>query len=67
MRYIQFDFDVEADTAFSVASEMIRELDLSEQDVGTMAAIIDEEMISLVPGWRPSIEFEGVVEEHADD
>ena len=58
MRYIQFDFDVEADTAIIVAKEMIRELNLSCEDVMTIASMIDEEMVTLVPDWRPGIDGE---------
>ncbi|EFJ05946.1 hypothetical protein SELMODRAFT_136322, partial [Selaginella moellendorffii] len=53
IRNIHFPFDVEADTALCVASEMVAELDLSDQDVTTIADMIDAEIVLLVPHWRP--------------
>lgn len=55
VRYIQFDFDLEADTAMCVASEMVTELDLSDQDVTTIAEMIDSEIVALVPDWKPGV------------
>eukprot|EP00250_Pteridium_aquilinum_P012100 c20511_g1_i1 orf=455-3232(+) len=53
VRYIQFDFELETDTAASVASEMVTELDLSNQDSITIAGMIDTELANLLPDWRP--------------
>ncbi|KAB1202746.1 Serine/threonine-protein kinase WNK1 [Morella rubra] len=53
VRNIYFPFDVEMDTAFSVATEMIAELDITDQDVTRIADMIDGEITSLVPGWKP--------------
>ncbi|KAJ4973649.1 hypothetical protein NE237_006823 [Protea cynaroides] len=50
---IQFPFDIEVDTAISVASEMVQELDLTDQDVTTIAEMIDAEIRANVPGWTP--------------
>ncbi|KAH7425906.1 hypothetical protein KP509_11G077000 [Ceratopteris richardii] len=58
VRVIQFDFDVDADTAMSVASEMVTELDLSDQDVTTIAEMIDEEIMALIPDWKPGLAFD---------
>ncbi|KAH8492969.1 hypothetical protein H0E87_022285 [Populus deltoides] len=44
IRNIHFPFDVEVDTAIAVASEMVEELDLTDQDVSTIAAMIDSEI-----------------------
>ncbi|XP_024522456.1 probable serine/threonine-protein kinase WNK3 [Selaginella moellendorffii] len=63
IRNIHFPFDVEADTALCVASEMVAELDLSDQDVTTIADMIDAEIVLLVPHWRPGASFE----EHRED
>ncbi|KAJ7548431.1 hypothetical protein O6H91_07G011900 [Diphasiastrum complanatum] len=57
-RNIHFLFDVEADTALCVASEMVAELDLSDQDVTTIAEMIDAEILSLVPDWKPGAAFD---------
>ncbi|KAJ6375495.1 hypothetical protein OIU77_000477 [Salix suchowensis] len=51
IRNIHFPFDVEVDTAIAVASEMVEELDLSDQDVSTIAVMIDSEIQSHIPGW----------------
>ncbi|KAL5991197.1 Serine/threonine-protein kinase wnk3 [Asimina triloba] len=46
------------DTAISVASEMVAELDLTDQDVTTIASMIDLEIQALVPEWIPGESFE---------
>ncbi|CAN1272045.1 Serine/threonine-protein kinase WNK1 [Linum perenne] len=52
IRNIYFPFDVETDTALSVATEMVGELDITDQDVTKIADMIDGEIASLVPEWR---------------
>ncbi|KAJ0014230.1 hypothetical protein Pint_20555 [Pistacia integerrima] len=59
IRNIYFPFDIETDTALSVATEMVAELDITDQDVTKIADIIDGEIASLVPEWRPG---PGIVE-----
>ncbi|KAJ8747460.1 hypothetical protein K2173_008757 [Erythroxylum novogranatense] len=44
---IYFPFDVEADTALSVANEMVAELDIHDQDVLKIAEMIDGEIATL--------------------
>lgn len=39
----------------SVATEMVAELDITDQDVTKIAEMIDDEIASLVPGWRSPI------------
>ncbi|XP_048225727.1 serine/threonine-protein kinase WNK1 isoform X2 [Ricinus communis] len=58
IRNIYFPFDIETDTALTVATEMVAELDITDQDVTKIAEMIDEEIASLVPEWRrgPGIE-----------
>lgn len=58
VRNIHFPFDVEADTAISVASEMVAELDLTDQDVTTVAAMIDSEIQAHFPEWIPGDAYE---------
>ncbi|KAL3677824.1 hypothetical protein R1sor_020780 [Riccia sorocarpa] len=58
IRNIHFPFSVESDTAMSVASEMVAELDLSDQDVTTIAEMIDAEILALVPEWQPGVACE---------
>ncbi|KAL5835446.1 hypothetical protein ACOSQ3_015006 [Xanthoceras sorbifolium] len=53
IRNIYFPFDIETDTALSVATEMVAELDITDQDVTKIADMIDGEIASLVPAWRP--------------
>ncbi|KAK6911433.1 Protein kinase domain [Dillenia turbinata] len=53
IRNIYFPFDIEMDTALSVATEMVAELDITDQDVTKIADIIDDEIASLVPAWKP--------------
>lgn len=55
IRNIYFPFDVEGDTAMSVASEMVAELDLADQDVTKIAEMIDEEILALVPDWKAGV------------
>ncbi|XP_010256027.1 PREDICTED: probable serine/threonine-protein kinase WNK9 [Nelumbo nucifera] len=53
IRNIYFPFHIETDTALSVATEMVAELDITDQDVTKIADMIDGEIASLVPEWRP--------------
>lgn len=52
-RNIHFPFDTEADTPISVASEMVEELDLTDQDVSAIADMIDSEIRHNFPEWTP--------------
>ncbi|CAN6209521.1 unnamed protein product [Urochloa humidicola] len=53
VRNIYFSFDAEADTALSVATEMVEELDITDHDVTHIAGMIDGEVAALLPHWRP--------------
>ncbi|KAK3000311.1 hypothetical protein RJ639_020676 [Escallonia herrerae] len=53
IRNIYFPFDIENDTALSVATEMVAELDMTDQDVTKISDRIDGEIALLVPDWRP--------------
>lgn len=53
VRNIYFPFDIEMDTALSVATEMVAELDITDQDVTKIADMIDGEIASMVPEWKP--------------
>jgi len=57
-RNIYFPFDVDNDTAMSVATEMVAELDITDQDVTKIADMIDEEIASLVPDWKKGLNIE---------
>ncbi|KAG8658705.1 hypothetical protein MANES_03G179200v8 [Manihot esculenta] len=52
IRNIYFPFDIETDTALSVAAEMVSELDITDQDELKIADMIDSEIASLVPEWK---------------
>ncbi|KAI5649147.1 hypothetical protein M9H77_35152 [Catharanthus roseus] len=52
VRNIYFPFDLENDTALSVATEMVAELEITDQDVTKIAEMIDGEISNLVPGWK---------------
>ncbi|XP_028781791.1 probable serine/threonine-protein kinase WNK3 [Neltuma alba] len=51
---IHFPFNIEADTAVGVAGEMVEELELSDQDVTTIAEMIESEIQNHFPVWNPS-------------
>ncbi|TKY73559.1 serine/threonine-protein kinase WNK2 [Spatholobus suberectus] len=54
IRNIHFPFDIEADTSTSVASEMVEELELTDQDVTAIARMIDSEIRYHIPSWNTS-------------
>ncbi|RID43586.1 hypothetical protein BRARA_I00437 [Brassica rapa] len=58
VRNIYFPFDMETDTAISVAREMVEELEMDDCDVTNIADMIDGEIASLIPGWRSGLEVE---------
>ncbi|CAN8269879.1 unnamed protein product [Cochlearia groenlandica] len=58
VRNIYFPFDIETDTALSVATEMVAELDMDDHGVTKIANMIDGEISKLVPSWRPGPGFE---------
>ncbi|XP_042499965.1 probable serine/threonine-protein kinase WNK3 isoform X2 [Macadamia integrifolia] len=59
VRQIHFPFDIELDTAINVAREMVQELDLTDQDVTTIAGMIDAEIRAHFPEWAPKETSEG--------
>ncbi|KAL5702295.1 non-specific serine/threonine protein kinase [Ranunculus cassubicifolius] len=58
IRNIYFHFDIENDTALSVATEMVGELEITDQDVTTIADMIDGEIALLIPDWQTGLDFE---------
>ncbi|CAM0958507.1 unnamed protein product [Alopecurus aequalis] len=60
---IHFPFDIEADTSISVATEMVVQLDLTDQDVTAIAEMIDAEIRSHIPEWS----FDESVENQGDE
>ncbi|GLJ56098.1 hypothetical protein SUGI_1204290 [Cryptomeria japonica] len=54
-RNIHFLFFLDSDTAFSVAREMIEQLDLSDLDLMPIAGLIDSLIAGLVPEWKAGV------------
>ncbi|XP_072988412.1 probable serine/threonine-protein kinase WNK9 isoform X1 [Typha latifolia] len=59
---IHFPFYIESDTALTVATEIVIELDITDHEVTRIAEMIDGEVALLVPEWTrgPDIEDSGV-------
>ncbi|CAM0950466.1 unnamed protein product [Alopecurus aequalis] len=51
VRNIYFPFDIAGDTATEVATEMVKELDIEDRDPSEIAAMIEQEIVRLVPDW----------------
>ncbi|KAJ9173768.1 hypothetical protein P3X46_016873 [Hevea brasiliensis] len=54
VKNIHFTFYLDTDTTFSIAEEMVEQLDLSNEDVAIIAELIDALIMKLVPCWSPS-------------
>ncbi|XP_054781002.1 probable serine/threonine-protein kinase WNK4 isoform X2 [Prosopis cineraria] len=57
VRNIHFLFYLDSDTALSVASEMVEQLELANHDVVFIAELIDYLIMRLMPGWKPSSDY----------
>ncbi|XP_054783535.1 probable serine/threonine-protein kinase WNK6 isoform X2 [Prosopis cineraria] len=57
VKNIHFLFYLDSDTAVSVASEMVEQLELAEHDVTLIAELIDHLITKLLPGWKPSSDY----------
>ncbi|KAJ8550744.1 hypothetical protein K7X08_000114 [Anisodus acutangulus] len=53
-RNIFFPFDISNDTALEVATEMVKELDITDWDPLQIADMIDNEISALIPAWKKS-------------
>ncbi|KAL6278286.1 hypothetical protein ACE6H2_021887 [Prunus campanulata] len=51
-RNIYFPFDIVNDTAIDVATEMVRELEISDWEPSEIAEMIEKEISSLIPGHK---------------
>uniref|UniRef100_A0ACD5Y798 Uncharacterized protein n=1 Tax=Avena sativa TaxID=4498 RepID=A0ACD5Y798_AVESA len=51
VRNIYFPFDIAGDTAMEVSTEMVKELDIDDRDPSEIAAMIEQEILRLVPDW----------------
>ncbi|CAA7405316.1 unnamed protein product [Spirodela intermedia] len=54
-RHVHFLFYLDSDTPLSVASEMVDQIELVDQDVKCIAQLIDTLLINLIPGWKPCV------------
>ncbi|MFS8003316.1 putative protein kinase WNK-NRBP family [Helianthus anomalus] len=59
-RNIDFPFSLDADTAHTIAQEMVEELDLLHEDVIIIAELIDDMIMKFVPTWKPSFKKKSV-------
>ncbi|CAK7348677.1 unnamed protein product [Dovyalis caffra] len=57
VRNIHFIFYLDSDTAISVASEMVEQLELADHDVAFIAELIDSLIMKLLPDWKPSSNY----------
>ncbi|KAL2547589.1 putative serine/threonine-protein kinase WNK6 [Forsythia ovata] len=53
-RNVHFIFYLNADTALSIAAEMVEQLDLWSEDIAFIAELIDSLILRLVPTWKTS-------------
>ncbi|XP_020213292.1 probable serine/threonine-protein kinase WNK7 isoform X2 [Cajanus cajan] len=60
-RNIHFIFYLDSDSAISVSSEMVEQLELSEQSVKFIAELIDLLLITLIPNWKPCVAIDHLV------
>ncbi|XP_062097011.1 probable serine/threonine-protein kinase WNK6 isoform X2 [Humulus lupulus] len=60
-RNIHFIFYLNSDTALSVSSEMVEQLELPEQNVKLIAELIDLVLINLVPDWKPCVHVDHLI------
>ncbi|KAJ9694155.1 hypothetical protein PVL29_009910 [Vitis rotundifolia] len=51
-RNIYFPFDIGSDTPIDVATEMVRELEITDWEPFEIAKMIEEEIFALVPSWK---------------
>ncbi|KAD6795543.1 hypothetical protein E3N88_06439 [Mikania micrantha] len=52
---LKLRFDIETDTAYDVANEMVSDLDIANQDVHKIADMINGEISCLVPEWQAGL------------
>ncbi|KAK4418853.1 putative serine/threonine-protein kinase WNK5 [Sesamum alatum] len=53
-RNIYFPFDIMSDTSLDVATEMVKELEITDWEPFEIANMIEDEISSLVPSWNGS-------------
>ncbi|XP_022632404.1 probable serine/threonine-protein kinase WNK7 isoform X2 [Vigna radiata var. radiata] len=60
-RNIHFIFYINSDTAISVSSEMVEQLELAEHNVKFIAELIDLLLTTLLPDWKPCVPIDHLV------
>ncbi|BDA41908.1 probable serine/threonine-protein kinase WNK2 at N-terminal half [Coccomyxa sp. Obi] len=65
-KVVEFDFDLAADTAYSVASEMVSDLSLSHEDAKMIARAIKEEIVALTEGSSPHRRYASIFSDDED-
>ncbi|XVF14941.1 hypothetical protein REPUB_Repub09cG0104600 [Reevesia pubescens] len=61
VRNIHFLFFLDSDTALSVSSEMVEQLELSDQNDVFIAELIDLLLLNLIPNWKPCVPIDHLV------
>ncbi|TYH75677.1 hypothetical protein ES332_D04G036700v1 [Gossypium tomentosum] len=61
VRNIHFLFFLDSDTALSVSSEMVEQLELSDQNDAFIAELIDLLLLNLIPTWKPCVPIDHLV------
>lgn len=61
VRNIHFLFYLDGDTALSVSSEMVEQLELEVENVKFIAELIDLLLLKLIPNWKPGVHIEHLV------
>uniref|UniRef100_A0A2C9UXY8 non-specific serine/threonine protein kinase n=1 Tax=Manihot esculenta TaxID=3983 RepID=A0A2C9UXY8_MANES len=61
VRNIHFLFYLDGDTALSVSSEMVEQLELEGQNITFIAELIDLLLLQLIPNWKPCVLIEHLV------
>ncbi|KAJ9170238.1 hypothetical protein P3X46_018362 [Hevea brasiliensis] len=61
VRNIHFIFYLDGDTALSVSSEMVEQLELEDQNITFIAELIDLLLLKLIPNWKPCVRIEHLV------
>ncbi|CAI9759330.1 unnamed protein product [Fraxinus pennsylvanica] len=65
VRNVHFIFYLNADTALSIAAEMVEQLDLWSEDIAFIAELIDCLILRLVPTWKTSGSLGGAQSSYA--
>ncbi|GMJ03928.1 ARABIDOPSIS THALIANA WITH NO K 6, with no lysine (K) kinase 6 [Hibiscus trionum] len=61
VRNIHFLFFLDSDTALSVSSEMVEQLELEDQNDVFIAELIDLLLLNLIPNWKPCVSIDHLV------